>query len=662
MSTSSDKKSLEVNTADLSMIEGIPSAKSSNRSTKAELVRLTRRDHEEYDISYDARGSPGASRESVASVEDPLNTARIESNKLNQGVLELSDVFEKLKSEGEGNPPKVVLVSFKVNSISDIDVSNCTFSVNMNLFYHYEDESLIGLPVGSQLDKEALSFYPDIIVINDYNIVERVISIEVVNTYTGAVKISVHMKGKVFLLSLDLTMFPFEAQNLSINLRCRKKDFRLCVLEYFSEESTCDQHPNHGFLFHGYTALKYTTLPRFSTTGKSYSTLHVVVLCQRSPTWFLNNIIFPQCVLVMLSWLAYALASNELAVIGNGYTISVGSLLTSFLVKLSTKHALPSLVNHRTLLDMYVDCSLAFIVFTVSSLVLLDHYSSSSEYLVYILFAINAVGFLIYNIWFYCSVRGYASDVREWAGIADAVNNVYDIDPTATGQSIGAFTRVDKTNKSLKDSASIRRGSDSIDASTIMGLDINTNNISLYRSMGMTSNKSRLLSQHKFGGDQNLYYEDDEEYDEEDGEELVSISNLDASESTKSSSKTLSPKSSKRKKLARDYAANLARVHQLRETRPETSKRLLKFGCSADYAKPQAELIVEKIRRDTLHPQVGMDDETNRTQTRVSEDTIMANSSNNSTVSGSSVNILRRASTKKDATLAFKAANSVLSD
>ena len=87
-----------------------------------------------------------------------------------------------------------------------------------------------------------------------------------------------------------------------------------------------------------------------------------------------------------------------------------------------------------------------------------------------------------------------------------------------------------------------------------------------------------------------------------------------------------------------------------------------KFGCSADYAKPQAELIVEKIRRDTLHPQVGMDDETNRTQTRVSEDTIMANSSNNSTVSGSSVNILRRASTKKDATLAFKAANSVLSD
>lgn len=661
MSTSSDKKSLEVNTADLSMIEGIPSAKSSNRSTKAELVRLTRRDHEEYDISYDARGSL-ASKESAASAEDP-NTARILSNKSNnQGVLELSEVFEKLKSEGEGKPPKVVLVSFKVNSISDIDVSKCTFSVNMNLFYHYEDESLIGLPVGSHLSKEGLSFYPDIIVINDYNMVERITSIEVVNTYTGAVKISIHMKGKVFLLSLDLTMFPFEAQNLSINLRCRKKDFRLCVLEYFSEESTCDQHPNHGFLFHGYTALKYTTLPRFSTTGKSYSTLHVVVLCQRSPSWFLNNIIFPQITLVMLSWLAYALSSNELAVMGNGYTIGIGSLVSSFLVKLNTKHALPSLVNHRTMLDLHVDTSLAFIVFTVGSLVLLDHYAGNIEYLVYILFVINALGYLVFNIWFYMIVQGYAHDVGEWASIADAVNNVYDIDPTATGQSIGAFTRVDKTNKSLKDSASIKRGSE-LDASTIMGLDINTNNISLYRSLGMTSNNKRLLSNGKFGGNQNLFYEEDEEYDDGDGdEELVPVSSLDAAESVKSTS-VLSPK---RKKLARDYAANLAKVHRLRETRPETSKRLVKFGCSADYAKPQAELIVEKIRRDTLHPQVGMDDET-REQKRApvfntTEDTITANTGNNNTVSGSSVNILRRASTKKDATLAFKAANSVLSD
>ena len=306
MSSSDNKNSLSINTDDISVIDGAPSTGKtlSTKSFKRDMqfIEGVRTDDASFYLGVSSNDISNSGGLTPADMNSSLNKGMLLSKSNISGISKEEEVKK-------GQPKsKLVLVSFKVNNVSEIDVVKCTFNANVSLFFHWEDPSLIGKPLG-KIEKSELGFDPEIMVINSLDLqeTESHYRLELINTYTGAVKESRHFHGKVFLLSLDLLTFPFDCQNLSINLRSKRKDFNNVILEYFSEESTVDAHPQHEWLFHGYTAMSYTTLPKYSTTGKIYSSLHVVVQVQRHAGWFVNNIMLPFFILTVISWASYVI-------------------------------------------------------------------------------------------------------------------------------------------------------------------------------------------------------------------------------------------------------------------------------------------------------------------------------------------------------------------
>ena len=401
--------SLSLDTTDISAIDPILSLKSGASSVRS-LGRdtqfidgISRSDGHEHDISK-ITGAGGG--DSTMTSEGSVNKARIEMRK------------------GEEKKPTVVLVSFKINNVSEIDVFKGTFVVNISIFYHWEDPVLIGRPLGT-LSEQDLSMNPDMIVINDLDLQEtrEHYGLELLNTYTGAVKQSRHYKGRVFLLSLDLLTFPFDCHNLSLNLRSKKNDFNNVVLEYFSEESTVDAHPQHEWLFHGYTALTFETLPKYSTTGKCYSSMHVVVQVQRHSGWYKNNVLIPFFFLTLVSWASYSLPPN----LAGLYDLSVLTLIASMLCKIAVKERLAK-VPYRTMADWYIDISFLCQLFSVLSMVLKDWVVWVSTDLHMTLLYVNIGIYAIFHIWFCAHLYHHSVDVKDWKERANIFNCISDLD------------------------------------------------------------------------------------------------------------------------------------------------------------------------------------------------------------------------------------------
>jgi len=484
--------------------------------------------------------------------------------------------------------PKVVLVSFKINHVTEIDVVSCNFHVSCSLFYHWEDPSLIGHPLG-KIKKADLGPESDaeIIVVNDLTLEEtsRAEVVEVINSATGAVKMSKHVKGRVFLMSLDLQMFPFDVQNLSINLRSKRQDITDTVLEYFSEESTVDAHPQHEWIFHGYSALTYTTLPHYSTTGKIYSSLHIVVLVQRHSGWFINNVFLVSFVLTLVSWTAYALPIAQLH--PGQYDITLLTLLASITNKYVIGDKLPK-VPYRTVVDGYIDISFFCQIFGVLSAVLrdwvVDHGDSVhrrlgeetgwlrvAPHLNTLLFFTNVGVFAIYHLWLFFKLKNHVADVSVWKSKALALNNIYD------------SNCVEEKGDNL--------GLSGMESSNLD--DINRSSLSAYQDLGFfgsTPRRSDNVIEH-FGnnsprkGMQAVLMEDEEV-------ELVSIM------SNKLSPTNASTMQEKYKHIYQPaYINKLNAFQRALALRADLGCRLAKYGLTADYCRPDLDKLLEQTRR-----------------------------------------------------------------
>jgi len=479
------------------------------------------------------------------SMRNSLNESSKSNLSLNDARIDMSGEEEK-----EDEQPTVVLVSFKINNITNIDVSSCTFNINFNLFNHWEDEKLIGKKEGP-LRRDELGFDPDVIVVNDLTLETHKTEYNLVNSDTGAVKMVQHIKGKVFLLSLDLQVFPFDCQNLSINLRSRKTDHKKVVLEYLQEESTVDAHPQHEWVNHGYTAMQYTTLPQFSTTGKIYSSLHLVVLMQRHASWYIHNAAMPSFGLTILSWASYLLSDE------NRILLALGAMLLSLLNRMIISHKLPK-VPYRTLIETYLDASLSCQFLSLLSAVAQDRWGdsdSSSASLDLILFLVNLCCYLAYHCWLFLKIKTHLKEVKPWREKATAANNVYDLDPTASGQFEGAFTQESEAN-------------------TIMAMDINSQNIGLYKQLGLVGNKAK--SRFEQFGDGQTIFEEDEEEEESFFVSLGLSGKLD-------SPRARNNKSNESKQEI--YEQKLSSYQERLAERGELSKKLEKYGLSGDYAQ-----------------------------------------------------------------------------
>jgi len=502
-------------------------------------------------------------------------------------------------SKGEKRP-KVVLVSFKINHVTEIDVVSCTFNVSCSLFYHWEDPTLIGHPTG-KISTASLGAGSDaeVIVVNDLTLEETSRSevVEVINSSTGAVKMSKHVKGRVFLMSLDLQMFPFDVQNLSINLRSKRQDITDTVLEYFSEESTVDAHPQHEWIFHGYSAMTYTTLPHYSTTGKIYSSLHIVVLVQRHSGWFINNVFLVSFVLTLVSWTAYALPITQLH--PGQYDITLLTLLASITNKYVIGDKLPK-VPYRTIVDTYIDMSFLCQIFGVLSAVLRDwlvendHEASDqahrrlsthehesgwlriAPHLNNLLFFINLSVFTMYHIWLFIKLRKHTADVAVWKSKALALNNIYD-NTIIDDNQLEKFGMLDTAFSHLD--------------------DVNKFSLNTYKELGFFGRSPARQESiiESFGGDsprrgnQNAQAVLAEDRDEE----LISIL-----QSVKQSPSQASTIQEKYKHIYQPtYINKLSAFQRALALRADLGCRLAKYGLTADYCRPELAVLVEQTQR-----------------------------------------------------------------
>jgi hypothetical protein len=480
--------------------------------------------------------------------------------------------------------PKVVLVSFKVNHVTDIDVMQCNFNVSCSLFFHWEDETLIkqNLPLGKiSKDKLGPDSDPDIIVINNLTLEQSVDELELVNSSTGAVKLTRQIKGKVFLLSLNLQLFPFDCQNLSINLRSRKQDIGECVLVYFSEESTVDAQPQHEWAFHGYSALTYTTLPQYSSVGRVYSSLHLVVLAQRHCGWFLRNIFLSFFALTMVSWTAYALPFADAH--PGQYNITFITLLASICYKYVVCDKLPK-VPYRTVADYYIDMSFFCQLFGILSAILRDWVVDDSSpkggwFSIYpnlnrVLFGVNIGLYLLFHVWMFFKLRSHAIDVRAWRSKALQLNNAYGNidDESADGASGGAQSQ------------------DSGAALSLLSTHLDfASHHKKYNALGFfAGSKIKKLESWNTGDDAQIVFSEAEE------EELINIAQ----------SGKASPSPSSIGKVAVDmnratqpsYINKLNAFQRTLALRAALGVKLRKYGLSSEYCRPSVSKLLKSAQ------------------------------------------------------------------
>ena len=109
------------------------------------------------------------------------------------------------KGDAPPPPPRKVYVAYKVNCISDISAIMSTFSIDIKLFYYWEDPKFIDCKKNSDVDlSEKGCFNPDIVITNGHDLKEESRTVKVNKPKTGEIKCSVHYVGTVFMTSMDL--------------------------------------------------------------------------------------------------------------------------------------------------------------------------------------------------------------------------------------------------------------------------------------------------------------------------------------------------------------------------------------------------------------------------------------------------------------------------
>lgn len=94
---------------------------------------------------------------------------------------------------------KKIYVGYKITSVSEVDSLNCTFHIDMKLYYEWDDATLIGEKVGHiTLGKK--NFDPEMVITNECELKEHHKHIELTDSAKGTVKMCVHLRGSCFMM------------------------------------------------------------------------------------------------------------------------------------------------------------------------------------------------------------------------------------------------------------------------------------------------------------------------------------------------------------------------------------------------------------------------------------------------------------------------------
>ena len=247
----------------------------------------------------------------------------------------------------------IVHVGYKVNSVRDVDARHSTFRCDFKLFYYWRDDFFVDRKKGESLDPHEEqargAFWPDLVISNETELEVTHEQFVVKNPKTGEVKFSQYYRGTLSMVNMSLTHFPFDVQNLRICVRPHKMTIDEVELEP-ADDHAIEHHSRHEWDVVGHCTQAFATNPVYSTQGKVYSALHVVILVKREASWYVWNILVPNALLVLVNMSVFAMSTDD---IGSRMETSVALLLANISIKFTIIDQLPK-VPYQTVCDRFI--------------------------------------------------------------------------------------------------------------------------------------------------------------------------------------------------------------------------------------------------------------------------------------------------------------------
>ena len=324
-------------------------------SRKEMLSTLEATPHEKCSPTFSRAGSTMTQWDSKAADEDQPSPklgspeARASERGSQRLKAAVRDHIEETRRVKRG---KRIRVGYKINGIRNVNSIDCTFTIDFKVFYYWTDYRVKGRPKGTVVDiHEPDLFQPELIISNEAELSLTHWEFQVKDPKTGLLKLSEYYRGKLLIPNMSLHFFPFDVQNLRICIKPHKKTIDEVELHPLVDEMAIEHHARHEWRVIGSCTAMYATNPEHSTTGKVYSSLHIIVLVERESDWFIRMIMLPILLIAVCSLCCFAFGVDDIA--GRMET-AVALLLTNVATKFTIADYMPK-VPYRTLCDFYLD-------------------------------------------------------------------------------------------------------------------------------------------------------------------------------------------------------------------------------------------------------------------------------------------------------------------
>lgn len=210
---------------------------------------------------------------------------------------------ERLQSKSSHNDAVRIRVGFKIQTVLHIDIVNLVFFVRFKLFAEWNDPYLLDADPKTVDWGDKGIFDPQLMIAN-------AVELKVVDSRTrltgpeaGLVKCTQQYQGTLSMSETSFGKFPFDFQDMRIQVRSRKYAGKNLKLIPWADCSVVEHHPKEEWLLQGLRTEVYLTHPDLSSTHKVYSALHICLMFQRDPSWYMRNCVITMSLIWAASWI-----------------------------------------------------------------------------------------------------------------------------------------------------------------------------------------------------------------------------------------------------------------------------------------------------------------------------------------------------------------------
>ena len=271
-----------------------------------------------------------------------------------------------------------VMVGFKIKQVLRIDHIHLTFYANFNLLVEWNDPRLVDAdPNNVQWnDADKNYFDPKINCVNGTDIETYSEKKELINSKTGLVKQTLSMRGNLTIHETSFGAFPFDYQDLRIQIKSDKYPGH-SVLLVCHGTSMIEHHPREEWMLSGLRTEVYTTNPKSDSDNNSYSTMHIVIMVERDPTWYKRNILYTLSLIWGAAMVTLFMPFSSYDALGYRMESAIALLLASVATKFTVTEHLPK-VSVLTLCEAHMTTcflGICFNIFTSIFLYVIEKYA-----------------------------------------------------------------------------------------------------------------------------------------------------------------------------------------------------------------------------------------------------------------------------------------------